>query len=113
MPLPHCTPLSFGGQLYLADLPCSELACFQHCVHTLLSCFREVLQGGELTLSFLVCLLLQELGGSEPYGNPLCWTWFTELHILALGRSHWVRCSLVHDAGQQEGQGGGSVRMIS
>lgn len=34
--------------------------------------------------TFLVCGLLQELGGSELHGNPLSWArWFTEVCILA------------------------------
>lgn len=61
--------------------------------------------------AFPVCLLLQELGGSEleipslGLGGLQC--------ILALERPCWIRCSLVHDAGQHEDQGGGFVRMIS
>lgn len=64
--------------------------------------------------TFPVCVLLQELGGSELYGNPLsrAW-WFTELCILALERPHWIQCSLVRDAGKHEGQGGGFARMVS
>lgn len=34
--------------------------------------------------TFLICGLLQELGGSDLDGNPLSWArWFTELYILA------------------------------
>lgn len=42
---------------------------------------------GVIFKTFLVCGLLQELGGSELYGNPLSWAlWFTELCILAAAR---------------------------
>lgn len=63
--------------------------------------------------TFLACVLLQELSGSELSGNPLSGAWFTELCILALERPRWIQCSLARDAGQRKGWAGGFARMIS